>query len=70
MKSKKLPFDEGKLTPAQREALAIAKAQGAKPVHSLRELKLGIEPEELEEFARTLDEISQDVRRQPVKDRF
>jgi len=70
MKPPKSLFDETKFTPEQREALAIAKAQGVKPVYSLRSLKLDIEPEELEEFAKTLEEIRRDARRQTVKDRF
>lgn len=60
--------DESMLTPSQREALAIAKTQGKKPIESLRQLKLDIEPEELEEFAKTLDEIRRDSRGEKAKD--
>ena len=70
VKATRSPFDETKLTAAQREALAIARAQGRKPVASLWELKLNIEADELEQFANTLDELRDEARTEKAKDRL
>lgn len=69
--SAKTPFDESKLTPPQREALAIAKAQGVKFGRKLEDLAFkGVEPGVLEHFAETVKKIRDDARKQPVTNPF
>lgn len=64
------PFDESKLTPAQRKALEIARAQGKRPMTILEAVKLDIEPDELAKFADALDEQRRESRSRPSRDRF
>jgi hypothetical protein len=66
----KAKFDESKLLPEQKKALALAKAQGVKPIRSIKELQLDIEPAELESFADSLEEQRQQARLQPIKNKF
>lgn len=47
-------FDESKLTPTQRRALEIAKAQGVKPIKSLEDLRLDVEPKLVDELIDTV----------------
>ena len=54
MKPSKTPFDESKLTPAQRKALEIAKVQGAKFGRKLKDLQLDVDPESREELAQAI----------------
>jgi len=72
VKSSKAPFDESKLTPPQREALAIAKAQGVPFSRRLEDLipDLGLTAEEAETFGKTLQLVRGDGRRQKRKDPF
>lgn len=71
VKPTKAPFDESKLTPPQREALAIAKAQGVHPIRSLEDLfataDLGLSPEEGREFHDFLMEQRRLARAKPSK---
>ena len=70
VKTAKPVFDESKLTQPQRKALDIARAQGVKPIHSLKDLKLDLPHEELEAYADTLDQIRQEARQHPRKNHF
>ena len=70
MPSKKSKFDESKLTPRQRKGYEIAKAQGAKTIASIDELRLDIDANELEEFVHELDAERQRSRQQTGKSYF
>ena len=72
VKSSKPPFDEDKLTPPQREALAIAKAQGVPFSRRLEDLipDLGLTAEEADAFCKTLLLAQGDGHRQKRKDPF
>lgn len=70
MPKSKPKFDESKLLPEQRRALAIANAQGVKPIRSMDELRLNIEADELAKFADALDEQRTHARSHPAKDKF
>ena len=72
MATKTQPFDESKLTPPQREALAIAKAQGVPFSRRLEDLipELGLTAEEADTFGKTLQLVREDGRRQKRKDPF
>jgi hypothetical protein len=71
VKTAKIAFDESKLTPPQREALTIAKAQGIKFGRKLEDLALkGVESDVLDKFAETLREIREDARGESVKNPF
>jgi len=65
MKPAPIPFDEKKLTPAQREALAITKSQGKKIQLKRHELVAQMEPEIIDDLLATVMEI----RKQPTKQR-
>ena len=67
VKPSKAPFDESKLTPPQREALAIARAQGVEPIRSLKELRLDIEPELVDDLIETIMENRREARKKPFK---
>lgn len=67
VKPAKAPFDESKLTPPQRKALEIARAQGVKPIRSIKELKLDVEPELVDELIETIMENRRDARQRPPK---
>ena len=67
---KKSKFDESKLTPRQRKGYEIAKAQGAKTIASIDELRLDIDADELEEFVHELDAERQRARQQTAKSYF
>jgi hypothetical protein len=70
MKPAKMPFDPNKLTPPQRKAYEIAKAQGVKPIHSLKELALDIEAELLDGLTEFVLESRAAERKHPSKDPF
>ena len=70
MKSAKKSFDPNKLSPAQRKAYEIAKAQGVKPIHSLKELALDIEPEMLDGLSEYILESRAAERQRRSKDPF
>ncbi len=57
-------FDESKLTAPQRRAFEIAKAQGVKPIQSLEELRLNVEPELVDDLIDTFLENRKKNRRQ------
>ena len=70
VKSSKPPFDASKLTPPQREALAIARAQGVPFNRHLEDLipDLGLTAEEADAFGKTLQLVRDDGNRQKRKD--
>ena len=70
MKSAKMSFDPKKLTIAQRKAYEIAQAQGVKPIHSLKELALDIEPELLVGLTEFVLESRTAERKHQSKDPF
>jgi hypothetical protein len=65
-----LTADPNKRSPAQRKAYEIAKAQGVKPIHSLKELALDIEPEMLDGLTEFILDSRAAERHQPSKDPF
>lgn len=70
VKPTKAPFDESKLTDRQREALALAKAQGVPFSRRLEDLvpDLGLTVEEADIFGKTLQQVREDGRMQKDKD--
>ena len=70
MKPTKAPFDESKLTPAQREALTLAKSQGVPFSRRLEDLvpDLGLTDEESDIFGKTLQQVREDGRRKKDND--
>ncbi len=62
-KSGKMPFDESKLTPAQREAVAIAKDQGKDLSLTINDLKGNMDSKAVAEL---MDAVM-DMRRRPAK---
>ena len=64
MKPAKVPFDESKLTPPQRQALEIAKAQGAPFSRRLEDLVQDVEPEAANKLIETIMELRRDGRGQ------
>lgn len=67
VKSTKGTFDESRLTPPQREALAIARAQKVEPIRSLADLKLDVEPELIDELIEEIAAARRDARKRPYK---
>jgi Flp pilus assembly protein CpaB len=65
VKPSKATLDESKLTPPQREALAIAKAQGKDLSLTLQDLKGDMDPEAVEEVMA----VVMDLRKRPAKQR-
>lgn len=63
-------FDESKLTPQQRKAYEIAKAQGAKFSRTLKGLALNIEPKSLNNFVKIIEEERLQARRAPMASPF
>jgi hypothetical protein len=70
MPARKSKFDESKLTPRQRKGYDIAKAQGARTIASIEELRLDIDAEELEEFIQEIGAERQRARQQTPKNYF
>jgi hypothetical protein len=70
MPSKNPKFDESKLTPKQRKGYELAKAQGAKTIASIEDLRLDIDGHELEEFIQDLRADRQRARQQTQKNYF
>ena len=70
MKPAKVPFDESKLTPPQRKALEIAKAQGVPFSRRIEDFDLGLTPEEGEAFHNFIMEERQRARSMPSKNYF
>jgi hypothetical protein len=70
VKPSRTPFDESKLTPAQRKALEIAKVQGAKFGRKLKDLQLDVEPEAREELAQAIMDARREDGMQPHKNPF
>ena len=67
VKPAKTAFDESKLTPPQRRALEIAKAQGVNPIHSITDLRLEREAELVDELIETIAENRRGARHRPAK---
>ena len=63
LKPTSAPFDESKLTPPQREALALVKMQGKKIHISREDLVADIDPEAIEDLIAVVMEI----RKRPSK---
>jgi hypothetical protein len=63
-------FDEANLSPAQRQALELARAQGKRPMPLVEAMRLDIDTDELVRFAETLDEQRRESRSHPRKDRL
>jgi hypothetical protein len=70
VKPAKAPFDESKLTPPQREALAAARAQGVEPIRVIKSMKLDVEPELLDKLIEDVEESRAAERRRSPKDPF
>jgi hypothetical protein len=70
MKPSKNSFDESNLSPAQRKALEIAKAQGAKFGRKLEDLRLNLEPAAAEELAQAIVEARREDAMQSRKKSF
>ena len=72
VKTSKIAFDESKLTPPQRKALAIAKAQGVRMARKFEDLNidLGLTKEEADQFGRTIQEMREESRKQESKKIF
>lgn len=66
MKSPTMPFDESKLSPGQREAVAIAKAQGKDLTLTIKDLAGNMDHKLVEE----LMEVVLHIRKHPAKSRI